>query len=130
MKTSRELVSFGVTGAIGFVVDVSVLYLLAPVFGWYAARVLSFLAAATATWALNRRYTFAPKEGVSIAREYLSYLVTMLGGAAVNYAAYVLVLHWLSGPYAPALGVAAGSIARLGVNFLAARHLIFKRRGH
>ena len=63
-----------------------------------------------------------------IAREYLGYLVTMLGGAVVNYGAYVLVLHWLEGPWVPALGVAAGSCAGLAVNFLAARHLVFKSR--
>ena len=70
------------------------LYLAAPLLGWYVARVLSFLAAATATWALNRRYTFGARQsGVSLAREYLGYLLTMLGGAFVNYGVYVLVLH-------------------------------------
>ena len=43
MKLGREFLSFAVVGAAGFVVDVAVLYLLAPVLGWYGARVLSFL---------------------------------------------------------------------------------------
>lgn len=132
MKAGREFLAFAVVGAAGFVVDVAVLYLAAPLLGWYGARVLSFLAAATATWALNRRYTFAARRSSGaakpIVREYLGYLVTMLGGAVVNYGAYVLVLHWLEGPWVPALGVAAGSCAGLAVNFLAARHLVFKSR--
>lgn len=129
MKAGREFLAFAVVGAAGFVVDVAVLYLAAPLLGWYGARVLSFLAAATATWALNRRYTFSGRRSdVSVLREYLGYLVTMLGGAVVNYGAYVLVLHWLEGPWVPALGVAAGSCAGLAVNFLAARHLVFKSR--
>lgn len=127
MKIAREFLSFAVVGAIGFVVDLSVLYLVAPALGWYGGRVLSFLAAATVTWALNRRFTFAGRHsGASIGREYLRYLLTMLGGALVNYGAYVLTLHWLGGPLAPALGVALGSGAGLAVNFLTARFMVFK----
>lgn len=129
MKLGREFLSFAVVGAAGFVVDVAVLYLMAPVLGWYGARVLSFLAAATATWALNRRYTFAARRsGGCVLREYLGYLVTMLGGAVVNYGAYVLVLHWATGAWAPAAGVALGSCAGLVVNFLSARYLVFRAR--
>lgn len=129
MKIAREFLVFGIVGVIGFAVDVSVLYLAAPALGWYAARVLSFLAAATATWALNRRYTFAARQSdTSLGREYLRYLVTMLGGAALNYAAYVATLHWVDGRWAPALGVALGSCAGLTLNFLSARHLVFKAK--
>ena len=127
MKLCRQFLSFAVVGAIGFVVDVAVLYLMAPLLGWYGARVLSFLAAATATWALNRRYTFRRSQA-SVLREYLGYLGTMLGGAVVNYGAYVLVLHWATGPWAPAAGVALGSCAGLVVNFLSARYLVFRAR--
>jgi putative flippase GtrA len=127
MKLGRQFLSFAVVGAIGFVVDVAVLYLVAPLLGWYGARVLSFLAAATATWALNRRYTFR-RSDASVLREYLGYLVTMLGGAVVNYGAYVLVLHWATGPWAPAAGVALGSCAGLVVNFLSARYLVFRAK--
>ncbi|MDQ0611763.1 putative flippase GtrA [Variovorax sp. W1I1] len=127
MKLGREFLSFAVVGAAGFVVDVAVLYLTAPLLGWYGARVLSFLAAATATWALNRRYTFSARSANdSVLREYLGYLVTMLGGAVVNYGAYVLVLHWTTGAWAPAAGVALGSCAGLVVNFLSARYLVFR----
>jgi len=127
MKLAREFLSFAVVGTIGFVVDLGVLYVVAPTLGWYGGRVLSFLAAASVTWALNRRFTFAGRHsGASIVREYLRYLLTMLGGALVNYGAYVLTLHWLGGPLAPALGVALGSCAGLAVNFLTARFLVFK----
>ncbi|MFM9927536.1 GtrA family protein [Variovorax sp. H27-G14] len=129
MKIGREFLSFAVVGVAGLVVDVVVLYLLAPLLGWYVARGLSFLAAATATWALNRRYTFAERRSdVPVLREYLGYLVTMLGGAAVNYSAYVLVLHWVTGAWAPAAGVALGSCAGLALNFLSARYLVFRAK--
>ncbi|MGJ7568677.1 GtrA family protein [Variovorax sp. GB1R11] len=129
MKIGREFLSFAVGGVIGLVVDVVVLYLLAPLLGWYGARVVSFLAAATTTWVFNRRYTFAASAsagGVSLWREYLAYLATMAGGAVLNYGAYVLVLHWVEGRWAAALGVAVGSLAGMSVNFLSARYLVFR----
>lgn len=127
MRIGKEFLSFVVVGAIGFVVDVGVLYLAAPHLGWYGGRVVSWIAAATATWLLNRHFTFrARRSDRSIAREYAHYMLTMLGGALVNYAAYVLTLHWIGGTWAPTLGVAIGSCAGLVVNFLSARHLVFR----
>lgn len=127
MKAARSFGWFLVAGLLGLLVDVAVLYLAAPWLGWYAARVLSFLAAATVTWQVNRRYTFADAAPrASLLREYLVYLSAMLGGAAVNYAVYVLTLHWLSGTWAAAIGVALGSAAGLVVNFVSARYLVFR----
>ncbi|PZQ73774.1 MAG: GtrA family protein [Variovorax paradoxus] len=126
---ARRLALFAVAGVLGLIVDVGVLYLLAPWLGWYGARVLSFLGAATATWAFNRRFTFAVDRPASLWREYVSYVVAMLGGAAVNYAVYVLTLHSVEGPWAAALGVALGSLCGMVVNYLSARHLVFRSRG-
>ena len=48
---SRQLASFLVAGALGFLVDVAVLYAaLALGAGWILGRLLSFLAAASFTW--------------------------------------------------------------------------------
>ncbi len=126
----RQFLIFCVVGTLGFVVDVAVLYALAPWLGWYGGRVLSFWAAATTTWLFNRRFTFSGTRatGSGIWREYGKYLVTMLGGAALNYGAYVAVLHWYHGPYAALLGVAAGSIAGLVANFASARYFVFRAR--
>ncbi|CAN5674212.1 hypothetical protein BH11PSE13_BH11PSE13_21990 [soil metagenome] len=131
MKLGREFLTFAAVGIVGLAVDLGVLYLAAPMLGWYAARGVSFLAAASTTWALNRRYTFAARRSSNtpIWREYVGYLVTMLGGAALNYAVYVATLHWAGeSRWAPALGVALGSIAGLAVNFLSARQLVFKAK--
>lgn len=129
MGPARRFLLFGFAGAIGFVVDVAVLYALAPLLGWYAGRVASFLAAASATWQLNRRLAFADADAASRRgwRQYLRYLASMLGGAAVNYAVYAATLHFAAIPHAAALGVALGSVAGLAVNFLTARFLIFSR---
>ncbi|MDM0091504.1 MULTISPECIES: GtrA family protein [unclassified Variovorax] len=126
---ASRFLRFGVVGVAGLLVDLAVLHLLAPWLGWYGARVVSFLAAATSTWWLNRSFTFrngsAPRTGLALGREYLAYLSSMLGGAAINYAVYALTLHWVQGAVAPSLGVALGSCAGLVVNFAAARKFVF-----
>lgn len=135
MNTHRghasEFLWFCAVGALGFVVDAGVLYASAVWVGWFAGRVLSFLAAASATWWLNRRYTFthAPAAGApqSVGRQYLRYLLSMMAGGLVNYACYVATLHWLKIPAAALAGVAIGSVAGLGVNFTLARWLVFRR---
>lgn len=128
----NQFFRFCVVGTVGFLVDVGVLHVLAGSLGWYLARLVSFAAAVTATWALNRRFTFATKSSgaeaakAGIAHEYARYVTSMLGGAAVNYATYAAVLHFWPGPLAGTAGVAAGSVAGLGVNFAAARGFVFK----
>lgn len=126
---ANRFLRFGLVGVAGLLVDLAVLHLLAPWLGWYAARIVSFLAAASCTWGLNRSFTFrgasASRTGFALGREYLTYLSSMLGGAAVNYAVYALTLHWMTGALAPTLGVASGSCAGLVVNFAAARKFVF-----
>ena len=130
--TSRFL-RFAIVGALGFVVDAGVLALVlqSGLAGFHAGRCLSFLAAASFTWALNRRFTFADRAASRGSRgaQWARYVAAMSAGAAVNYAVYALVLAWagytaLIAPFA----VAAGSIAGLGVNFSAARWFVFAAR--
>jgi putative flippase GtrA len=128
---NRRFVQFGTAGIAGLLVDLAMLYLLAPWLGWYLARAVSFLAAATCTWGLNRRFTFRPAPGtharLSIGREYITYITSMLGGAAINYTVYVLTLHWMPGAAAPTVGVALGSCVGVISNFTAARMLLSRR---
>lgn len=125
--TSRQFGSFVVAGAIGFVVDVAVLYgALAIGIGPLLGRVFSFLAAVTCTWLFNRRYTFAAT--ASPWREWWRYLSVMLAGMVVNFACYSLVLFLMPGEWwwRPALAVMAGSAAGLLVNFVNAKLFVYK----
>ena len=129
----HQLFWFGVSGVLGLLVDMGVLWLATPWLGLYGGRVLSFLCAATSTWAFNRRQTFAPtgRQGKTLAAEYLAYLGSMSVGGLINYGAYVAFLHYFTAlPHAPLLGVAAGSLAGMGFNFASARFLIFHRPNH
>lgn len=130
MKLSRELLLFAISGVLGFVVDAGIVQALVSLLDAnpYAARVLSFLCAATATWAFNRHYTFAGKRRYTNRRAELTrYLVAMAGGFVLNYSTYVIVL-WLL-PLAhewPVIGVAAGSAAGAVLNYLSSKFWIFR----
>jgi putative flippase GtrA len=127
VSAHRQFLRFAVAGAIGFVVDVAVLYaLLALGLGYYSGRVFSFLAAAFTTWQINRRYAFSTQAGEDRLREWLRYLLAMLGGGVINYGVYASIVY--SAPrerWVPLLAVAAGSIAGLAANFLSAKFWVF-----
>lgn len=120
---------FAFAGVAGLAVDVAVLYLaLAAGFGPYSGRVLSFLCAVFATWQINRRYTFAAAAGTSLWREWWLYLMAMMGGGLVNYAAYSgAIAFGPQLPLWPMAAVAFGSLAGMAVNFASAKFFVFKR---
>ena len=121
---------FAVIGTAAFVVDTAVLYVaLWAGLGLYSGRVVSYLVAATFTWYGNRRITFATHAhgAPAIAAEWVRFLLTNLLGGAVNYATYaILVSQFEFVRSYPVLGVAAGSIAGLGVNFTLSKLLVFR----
>ncbi|MBI0534991.1 GtrA family protein [Roseomonas sp. KE2513] len=125
---ATEFIRFGVVGTVGFVVDTAVLYAaLAAGAGLYWGRVLSYVAAATGNWALNRAWTFrsAGREGAG--RQWVMFLLVNLVGFAVNYSTYALLVANLPVVAAhPILGVAAGSVAGLAGNFLLSRRFVFR----
>jgi len=130
MALRKEILLFAISGLIGFVVDAAIVQFLVREWGInpYGARLVSFLCAATTTWAFNRKLTFAGKSaGSSRRRQLVRYILAMAGGFALNYGAYAacvaafpLVREW------PAIGVAAGSIAGALVNFLTSKYWIFR----
>lgn len=127
-KLLAELLRFGVVGTLGFVVDTATLYLaLALGAGLYGGRVLSYLAAASANWALNRAWTFRSADRSRPGRQWLMFLAVNLLGFVCNYGTYaVLVAGWPMAAAHPVIAIAAGSIAGLAGNFLLSRRFVFK----
>lgn len=125
----RQVFLFAVAGIIGLLVDIAVLYVLRGAIGPFYGRAASFFAAVVATWLVNRSLTFRGRHsGMSRKREFTAYLTLMLAGGAVNYAAYsALVLGSALVRQHLFLGVAAGSLAGMAVNFVTSRYLIFRR---
>lgn len=120
---------FCIGGVIGFVVDAGILRLLVSglAMNAYAARLVSFLCAATATWLWNRHSTFRGTRRYGLLGEWARYLLAMSGGFAINYGAYALLYAFvpLVQRY-PELGVAAGSATGLVVNYASSRWWIYR----
>jgi putative flippase GtrA len=128
-SVAPQFLRFALVGAIGFVIDVGMLYLALALLGVgpYMGRVISYLSAATSTWYLNRRITFRSRPSKAIGREWLKFVVFNGVGGLLNYATYVACLHYFPGSTAsPAIGVALGSAAGLSVNFTLSRHVVFR----
>jgi putative flippase GtrA len=123
-----EFLRFGIVGTLGFLVDTVTLYLaLSLVAGLYGGRLISYLAAATGNWLLNRAWTFRQADRGRPGRQWLLFLAVNLLGFACNYGTYVLaVRHWPMAATHPVLAVAAGSIAGLAGNFTLSRRFVFK----
>jgi putative flippase GtrA len=129
-STLQQLLSFGVVGIVGFLIDASVLHVCVALgSGLYLGRMLSYLTSVTSTWTLNRRYTFGAPRGTSLLREWARYAVSQLSGAAVNLSTYALLVSMSAVCAAyPVLAVAAGSLAGMLINYSVARSFIFPSR--
>jgi putative flippase GtrA len=127
-RLALQFLQFGVVGTIGFVVDTAVLYGgLALGLGLYGGRALSYLAAATTTWALNRAWTFRSADQAPAARQWAVFVLVNLLGFACNYGTYALLVAFVPLVAAhPVLGVAAGSLAGMVGNFVLSRRYVFR----
>ena len=130
MRIIKELFLFGLVGVLGFAVDTMVLYALIESMGPFYARLFSFVAAVFATWLANRNLTFREKKSnLTKPAEFAAYFGLMLLGGAVNYGTYAwLIIKVPSILLNPIIGVAAGSIAGLCINFATSRMIIFRVR--
>lgn len=124
-----ELLRFVIVGTLGFLVDTAALYaMLALGSGLYLGRVLSYLAAASVNWALNRAWTFRDADRSRRGRQWIMFLLVNLLGFVINYGAYVLMIDlWPFAMAHPVVAVAAGGLAGLGGNFLLSRRFVFQK---
>lgn len=119
---------FAVVGAIGFIVDTSILYAVRDTFGLYAGRLVSFMSSVLITWLLNRHFTFADRISKrSWLWEFALYLLLMLVGGLINFGTYatLVTFHSLASEQ-PVWAVMAGSLAGMMLNFMNARLLVFR----
>lgn len=132
-RHAETFLKFGIVGTIGFLVDVTLLYLLLDLgAGPYLGRLGSFLGAATTTWFLNRVFTFRDAAPEAHGRQWLRFVAVNTLGALANLGTYgvVLAIGPETGDLAealPGLGVAAGSIAGLLFNYTLSRRFVFSR---
>lgn len=124
-----QLFRFGVVGVAGFLVDAGVLTVaIAAGLGPWIGRIVSYLAAASTTFALNRAWTFRGRAAAGgIGTQWARFVTLNLGGFALNYATYAALIATVPLVAAhPVLGVAAGSVVGMGANFFLSRHFVFR----
>jgi putative flippase GtrA len=123
----KQLIQFAFAGAIGYVVDACVLLLVHPWTGPYIGRVISFACAVLATWLINRSLTFRHQsKNETLHREFSLYFLTTLGGAAVNFTCYFLVIYYIDlSVKALPLAVAVGSLGGMMVNYCLSKKFVF-----
>ena len=131
IDTISELVSFGKVGAIGFVIDASILMALFHVLSWghYESRAISFSIAVAVTWYLNRKYTFKKYANKEKYREYITYFSVQLIGSLLNLVTYftlISVINIMS--VYPIVPLALGAGVAMLFNYYASRTWVFNGR--
>ncbi len=93
-----------------------------PALSWIA----SFGIAATATWALNRRFTFRARREDASAGEWGRYLAVAGSGALAHFLVFRACVAW-AGFFAatPALAIVPGSLASLCVTYAGSSLFVF-----
>lgn len=125
----RQAVRFAAVGVLGFFVDAGVLMAGRSVLGLdlYSGRALSYIAAVTSTWALNRAFTFKEYASSSKLVEWARFFAANTLGGTVNLGVYAALVNYVPVVHAlPVLGVAAGSLSGLLVNFTLSRIYVFR----
>ena len=125
----EQFLRFGVVGTVGFVVDSAVLLgMMALGLGPYGGRVVSYLVAASTTFALNRAWTFrSARRDAPVAAQWGRFVLLNLAGFAANYGTYAALVAGVPLVAAnPVLGVAAGSLAGMFINFGLSRRFVFQ----
>jgi putative flippase GtrA len=131
-RISPQFIQFGCVSVFGLAFDFAVLQLLMGLaqFNVLLARPLSFVAAVIATWVANRVVTF--REHSSQQRpldEASSYFTVQCLAFALNYSVFQALVRAFP-DFSEGLAVFppffAGAVAGFGVNYLGARHFVFR----
>lgn len=125
---SSPLVGYVVVGSVGFAVDGGIMQALFSLLSWdaLAARAISFPAAVTVTWILNRNWTFNRYETKVSHKKYALYLMTMIVGSLVNVLVFAATIHLVPMTQAyPLVALAVGAGVALVLTYSVSTYVIF-----
>jgi putative flippase GtrA len=125
----KQFVIFMAVGFIGFVIDALLLTYLSQKIGLslLASRVLSFSAASTITWLLNRKVTFKTAKATHI--EYLKYNTVQLLGAGINFSIFIVIVEIFEKfEQTPIIPLGIGAIFSMAFNFIGAKLWVYKHK--
>jgi putative flippase GtrA len=127
IRTLVQFLMFGTVGTFGFMIDTVVVYSLRYRLGLYGAGLVSYLVAATGTWALNRTWTFRGRGSGPAHRQWARFLAANMVGFSLNRGTYALLVTFVAVCAAqPVLATGAGAIAGMFLNFGLSRAIVFR----
>lgn len=93
------------------------------------ARCVSFPAALTVTWWLNRRWVFAPSPSAAVTAEYARYAAVQVAGAIVNLVIFAVLIYSSDRLMrAPWLALSVGAACSLVLNYLLLTNWVYAPR--
>ena len=124
-----QFIKFGCVGVVGMAADALVLWLMLDFAGLdpYSGRAVSYVCAATVTWALNRAFTFKGQGSGSLVRQWAKFVFANLSGFAANYGTYAFCITFVSLMHEhKLLALIPASLAGMVFNFVASKKLVFR----
>jgi dolichol-phosphate mannosyltransferase len=122
-----HLLQFGVVGASGLVVNLTVLTVLLIAGVPQALAVAGAIGVSVVSnFLLNRRFTFSYAKEGPIFRQFTGYVSACAAGALANYLTVLALLTVVPG-LLPQLAAIVGVGAGMGFNFVFNRFLVFRR---
>jgi len=126
--TSSEVMQFIVVGASGVLVNLGIVTALLRAGVTAPLGIAAGIAASICTnFYLNRRFTFSHSRSGHMPTQFLGYLVSVSFGSLVNYTIALTLLARIPG-LIPQLASLGGIGVATGVNFVALKYLVFKRK--
>ena len=127
IRTLVQFCMFGTVGVFGLVLDTATVYALRHQLGLYGAGLVSYVVAATGTWALNRVWTFRGSGGGPAHRQWARFLAANSVGFVLNRGTYALLVTFVALCAAqPVFATSGGAIAGMFMNFSLSRTMVFR----
>ncbi len=126
--SQKRFAKFFIVGTLAYGVDVGVLRLMQYGLGLdpYTGRLVSFLCAASFSFAGNRFFTFRDRRQGHAGKQWMAFLLVSTGGFAINYGIYALLVSLFPWLYLhPEPAVAVGCLGGMFFNFSGASKLVF-----
>ncbi|HTW29993.1 MAG TPA: GtrA family protein [Acetobacteraceae bacterium] len=127
LRLLLQFMQFATVGLAGFAVDTAVVYSIRWQVGLYVAGLLSYVVAASVTWALNRAWTFRGRGSGAVHRQWVLFLATNGAGAVLNRGVYMILIA--TTPICvvyPVIALFAGAVAGMSVNFVLSHRVVFR----
>ena len=130
-EAHRQFISFCIVGGIGFIVDNGSLSIMVRGFGVdpVVGRVFSIAVfGMTATWLLNRTFTFRNRRNQPIWQEYLRFVTANGVGNLSNFVIYTLLVKNVAFfTRIPELATVIGTAVGIVFNFTGTKYFVFRR---